>query len=408
MLRPRMSLPRVVVDGTPLRGSSGHRGIGRFIFDLLHGLEQTRDEWGHKLDVQVVEALDWRRTRVVPGLAEAADALFAARGTEGAALVHRRRLLLDVAASRHGADLLHLTEALGTPVSRVVPRVVTCHDLIPLRMPRQYLKKVTDRLTQESVDRRRYESAQRIVAISERTRVDLREILGIRADVIDVVPNGIDLSSWVPVPRDDDAARLRKLGVGERPFVVYVGYWDHRKDVPAMLRAVAAARRRADVELVWAGHLDERDFRKLREYLKREGALELLSGVRFVGFVSAEDLAALYRHAAAHVFLSRLEGFGLSVAEAMGCGCPVIVARDSGSDSVGGDAAMIVTPGDATAAGDAIVRLVEDRDERARRGRAGVARAGQFERRVTARGYVDVWRRTLATLGRRSNLRASG
>lgn len=403
-----MALPRVVVDGTPLRGSSGHRGIGRFIFDLLHGLEQTRDEWGHKLDVQVVEELDWRRSRIVPGLAAAADALFEARGSEATSLVHRRRLLLDVAASRHAADLLHLTEALGTPLSRVVPRVVTCHDLIPLRMPEQYLKRVTDRLTQASVDRRRYESAQRIVAISERTRLDLREVLGIRADVIDVVPNGIDLASWVPTPNEGDASRLRALGVGGRPFVVYVGYWDHRKDVPTMLRAVAEARRRADVELVWAGHLDDRDFAKLRAYLGRHGVLELLPAVRFVGFVSADDLAALYRNAAAHVFLSRLEGFGLSVAEAMGCGCPVVVARDSGSDVVGGDAAIVVAPGDAGAAADAIVRLVEDRDERARRSRAGVARAGRFERRVTARGYVDVWRRTLATLGRKSNLRAVG
>lgn len=382
----------VFLDATPLRGSSGHRGIGRFIFDLLHGLAATRDEWRGDLNIRIVHDLDWRRGCVVEDDAAAiAEVLYESRGTSSKSLPHRRRLLIDRSAHAMGADVLHLTEALGTPLSHNVTRVVTCHDLIPLRMPLEYLGRGVERALQPSVDTRRYATAERIVAISKRTRRDLCEILGLPARSIDVVRNGIDLSQWSPTS-DGDAARIAALGLGDKPFAVYAGYWDERKDVPAMLRAISGASAHMPIQLAWAGHFTERDLRKLRTYLAAQGVLELLPLVKFLGFVSADDLAVLYRQAHAHVFMSRLEGFGLSVAEAMASGCPVVVARDSGADEIGGDAVITVDQGDASAAARAILRL-RDPVERERLREAGFARAAQFDRTTMARGYVDVWRR---------------
>lgn len=378
----------VFLDATPLRGSSGHRGIGRFIYDLLHGLADTREEWGKTLCIRVVHDLDWRGCLVEDDPRAAAEMLFAARGSSSNALVHRRRTVLDLSAAVLGADLLHLTETLGTPITRRVTRVVTCHDLIPLRMPQQYLDRF-QRVTQPSVDTRRYARANRIVAISKRTKRDLCEILGLPARTIDVVHNGIDLSQWQK-SFDNDAARLAALGVHDRPYVIYAGYWDERKDVPTMMRAAA----RANVQLAWAGHFTDRDLAKLHKYLAAEGVLELLPNVKLLGFVSADDLAVLYRHAHAHLFLSRLEGFGLSVVEALAAGCPVIVARDSGADEIGGDAVLAVEQGDAAAAARAIVSL-RDQAERARLQQIGRARASQFDRVTMARAYVDVWRSVL-------------
>lgn len=389
--------PRTVVfDATPLRGSSGHRGIGQFIYDLLQGLAETRDEWRDQLRIRVVDDIDWRKgisSCDDPG--EAAERLYAVRGTATKSLVHRRRLFLDRGAKRLGADLLHLPEALGTPLTNEVRRVVTCHDLIPLRMPREYLGRGLRRLTRPSVDARRYTSAARVVAISERTRLDLQQLLAVPPALVDVVPNGIDLSHWGPTQSEHDRARLAALGVGQRPYVVYVGYWDDRKDVPTMLRAVAEARKRTDVELVWAGRLTPRDLEKLGKYLRRHKVSSLFADVKLTGFVSGDDLAILYRNALAHLFLSRLEGFGLSVVEAMASGCPVILASDSGADEVGGDAAIAVRQGDARAAADALVRLGSDAAERRRRQEAGLARATKFGRVAMARGYLDVWRKVL-------------
>lgn len=385
----------VFLDATPLRGSSGHRGIGRFIYDLLHGLAETAPEWRHELRVRVIHDLDWQNgCEMADDLANCAEMLFALRGTSSKSLPYRRRMLIDKSAFELGADLLHLTEALGTPMTRHVLRAVTCHDLIPLRMPDEYLHGL-QRLTQPTVDTRRYMQAHRIVAISRRTRRDLCEILGMGASRIEVVPNGIDPAHWRPTPLPTDRERLAALGLGERPYVVYAGYWDDRKDVPTLLRAVAEARRHMNLELAWAGHFNEIDVRKLRKYLAAHGVLELLPMVKFLGFVSADDLAVLYRQAHAHVFLSRLEGFGLSVAEAMASGCPVVVAKDGGADEIGGEAALTVHQGDAAAAADAIVRL-GDPAVRARCSAAGIKRAALYGRDAMARGYVAVWRRMLS------------
>jgi glycosyltransferase involved in cell wall biosynthesis len=390
---PIDAVKTVVIDATPLRGSSGFRGIGRFIYDLLHGLAAVRGHWGG-LAIEAITDLDPRGPRRTADLAAAAEELYAVRGSLGKVLVHARRLLLDRAA--RGADLLHLTEALGTPIERSLPRVVTCHDLIPLRMPEQYLPWGPKRVAQKHVERMRYRAASRVVAISNRTRDDLVELLEQPPASIDVVPNGIDLANWSPVAQPDDRARLDALGAPRTPYVVYVGAYDDRKDVPAMLRAVEEARRTTEIELVWAGHFDQRERMKLRAYLSAQGVLAKVSNVRFVGFVTAEDLAALYRGAVAHLFLSRLEGFGLSVAEAMACGCPVVVVRGSGSDDVAGEAGIVIDPGDVRAAAEAIARLAHDQAERTSRHDAGIARAARFGRQTMARGYLETWRKVLS------------
>ncbi len=382
---------RIIIDGTPLLGSSGHRGIGRVIYDLLHGLEETRDEWRGDLDIRVVTSLGVLRQSLMERLGEAAEQLNDARGRSGKDLVLRRRLFLDDVALSARADLLHLTEALGTPLRTRVPRVITVHDLIPLRLPEQYLRWGPQRWTRKPIEHRRYHAAKRLVAISELTRNDLVSLLGIPRDTIDVVPNGIDLRHWSPQRGPADRERLSALGL-RRPYVVYAGYWDRRKDVPTMLRAIAEARRTTDVEFVWAGKFTARDLKKLRAYLRSEGVLDELPTVRFVGYVSSEDLAVLYRNALAHLFVSRLEGFGISVAEAMASGCPVIVANGSGADEVGGDAVMKIDPGDHAAAARAIGRLANDPTERVRLTAAGLSRARVFDRATMARGYVNVWR----------------
>ena len=393
------SLPLILFDASPVLGTSGHRGIGRFIDDLLIALQLTRAEWEGRLRIEALVRFDGGangKTVVrTSDLNAAADETRALRGKGGDDLARTRRLHLDAEARRAGADLLHQSEAIGTPLWSHVPRVVTCFDLIPVRLWEQYLHSRVRREARRLIEWRRYGRAARVLACSQKTCDELVSLLHLKRERIDLVPLGIDLGRWSAVAAEDDAPRRAALGVGGRPYVVYAGYCDHRKGVDSMFEAVARASRTAEVDLLWVGKLLDSDLEPLRARARSAGMLDRL---RLLGYVTDADLAALYRGAAAHLFLSRLEGFGLSVAEALACGCPVILVRGAGADEVAAETGWLVEPDDADAAARGIEAFVHDEPLRRARVEAGLVRVQRFERRIMARAYVTSWLRVLASL----------
>lgn len=391
--------PLVLVDATPIRTGSGLRGIGRYAYDLLQGLEALRPEWQDELDLRAVVNLGVRpRWSVQSDLRSAADELLAARGTAGDGFILKRRAWLGRASLREGAGLLHMTEPLGMPIGPCAPRLVTCHDVIPLVYPEHYLGGGPRGRLELNIrrwkDARRYQSAVRVVAISSRSKQDLVRLVGVPPELIDVVPNGIDLGRFGDGPgAHDDEAVLRRLGVGRKPFALYVGDGDYRKNVRVMFAALAHARRELDLELVWAGWLD----RKLRaRTLELARGYDVEPALRLLGFVDEQTLPSLYRAAVAHLFVSRLEGFGLTVVEAMACGCPVVVARGSSADEVAGPAGIVVHPDDAVRAGGWLLRLAREPELREAFVTRGLERAPQFGRERMARGYLESYRAALA------------
>ena len=387
-------LPRVLVDATPLCTGSGLRGIGRFVRDLLYGLAGSRGEWGDELDIRAIFDLRLSgRWAVSDDLIAAADRAFEMRGSRASGLIQARRWVLGTAARAEQASLLHVTEALGTPLIRAVRKVVTCHDLIPLRYPKEYLggrMRGRMRWVRDSV---RYRTADQVVCISQRTALDLQELIGVPASRIDVVHNGIDLMRWMePGDPGTDRRLLEQLGIAGKTYLVYAGYSDWRKNVPTMLEALALARRTADVHLVWAGHLAPKQLARVRALERSAGVQD---AVLHVGFVEEQGLPILFRNAVAHLFLSRLEGFGLSIPEAMSVGCPAIVARSSGADEIAGEAAVVLDADDAPGAAQAIVRFTLDPIERQRFAQAGRQRALRFERKRMALEYASIYSRLL-------------
>lgn len=368
------------------------RGIGRYVYDLLRALESVRDEWSERLDIAAVTELGWFGTGVLSrDLAGAAEDLRARRGSERDSIVKKRRMSLGAVA--RSADLLHLAEPIGMPLVKLSRWGVTCYDLIPLRMPQEYLGGSRVRVLRRKLeDYVLYHRADVIVAISERTRTDVVSMLSLPPDRVLHVPTGIDLPHWRAAPTSSDPEARRRGGAGARPYVLFVGEGDQRKGVATMMAAVALVRRELDIELVWVGQLPPEH---LARFQKQARAAGLEGSVRFPGFVADEDLGALYRGAIAHVFLSVLEGFGLPVAEAMAAGCPVVVVRGSGCDEIAGDAGCVVPPGDAAAAARAILALARDPEDRACRVRKGSARIEVYDRKAMARGYVEAWERAL-------------
>jgi glycosyltransferase involved in cell wall biosynthesis len=255
-----------------------------------------------------------------------------------------------------GVDVLHCPTYYG-PLRPRVPLVVTVHDLAVLRHPQAF-----PRWTRTFVPRFVpfvLGAAARVIVVSEFTRTELRELLGVADEKIRVVPNGVD-----EVFRPDGPA-------AEGEYALAVGTVEPRKNLPR----IADAARRAGVRLRAVGAHGWGEVR--------------LDGIAWLGRVGDEELARLYRGASVLVYPSLYEGFGIPVLEAMACGTPVVTSAGGATEEVAGGAAVLVDPLDAGSIAAGIEDALSRQDElRAH----GLERARAFTWAETARRTADVYR----------------
>jgi glycosyltransferase involved in cell wall biosynthesis len=200
--------------------------------------------------------------------------------------------------------------------------------------------------------------ARRVLAISQRTKDDLGELYRLPPEKVVVTPLAYD-------------ARFSPGAAARADYLLLVGAVEARKNP----LAAAAAAQEVGLPLVSVG--PERDAALVAELRRR--------GVDVRGFVSHDELVELYRNAAALLFPTQYEGFGLPVAEAMASGTPVVATPDPAVREVGGDAIVYAQPDDFA---DAIRRALAERE---RWVRAGLERARLFSWEETARRTVEVY-----------------
>jgi glycosyltransferase involved in cell wall biosynthesis len=374
----------VLVDMTALNTGSRERGIGRYVRSLCLALAR-RAQWlprhpdalGRDLALcgltrhfgDAAGALD-------PSLTFAGDYAIKTSSLRYQRHKLERRVLMGGLLSRVDCRLVHLPDPPGTPFDRRRRRIVTCHDLIPLVLHRDYLSPLPgSRLWQRERDKARYKTAGRVIAISEATRRDLIRELEIPPERIDVVHHGVDHERFNPQPEPDEAQRLAaELGVSE-PFLLYIGAGDVRKNLPLLVRAFARSGVGSDVSLVMAGPLSQRE----RARLEKEAAIGQVSDrVKLLGYVPEAQVTPLYRQCLAHVFPSSYEGFGLTVLEAMACGAPTLTTAFSSLGEVASDAALTLTELQEESFARELARLASDGELRADLRRRGLAHARKF------------------------------
>jgi len=231
-------------------------------------------------------------------------------------------------------DLYHATD-FYLPLANPEKAVATIHDLIFLIQPEAMVDHV--RLAKWVPDFAR--RCCRIIAVSEFSKHDIVERLGIDAERISVVYNGIDRKMFHPVEDKPELdKRLYSMLGFKRPYFLAVSCSTGRKNTPALLTAYSRLLQnnpRNDLVLVW----DPPEEIK-RRYDSPKGA----DRIHFVGKQSAKNLADLYRGATALIFPSLYEGFGLPILEAMSCGTPVVTSNITSMPEIGGDAAVYVDP----------------------------------------------------------------
>lgn len=290
-------------------------------------------------------------------------------------------------AARLGADLVH-SLASTAPLRGPVPRVTTIHDLNYLLVPEAHfgVRALGMRVLVPASARR----SRRVIVDAATTRDDLVRHLRTPASKIDVVPLAADPRA-AGLTASPESELRRRLGLGDRPVVLSPGAKRPHKNLATVLEALATMQAGERPALVATGYPTPYDA-ELRGHAERLG---VDGDLVMPPWLDAADLEGLYDLAALVVFVSRSEGFGLPVLEAMVRGVPVVTSDRSSMPEVAGDAAVLVSPDDVGGLARAMRTVLDDPSRRAAMTAAGLARAAGFSWDRTAELTAASYRRAL-------------
>ena len=293
------------------------------------------------------------------------------------------------------------------PRREALPNIYTIHDLVPLRLPFTTLD-----------NKKRYlgtvrgiaERAAHIVTVSEASKRDIVNLLGVPADRVTNTGQAVELPDIATLkPEALVRAELEGFfGLSWQSYFLFFGAIEPKKNVGRLIEAYLASGSAHPLVIcgkqAWNAHqelglLYEDD---RREFVPRgpiEGvqglARKLRDKVMLIDYVPGRLLTGLIRGARAMLFPSLYEGFGLPVVEAMHLGTPVMTSNTSSLPEVAGDAALLVDPYDTRAMAEAIQALDGDAALRAELAARGPRRAASFN----AEGYAARLREMYARLG---------
>jgi glycosyltransferase involved in cell wall biosynthesis len=374
---------RIGLDGIPLANLK--TGIGHYTFELARALAllAPSDEF------ELVSPFPFHEELA----GQALPANLRAHQPRVNLLVKRWWAVgLPAFVKRAAYSLFHGTN-YDIPLWKRCPTVVTIHDLSVLLHPEAHPLKIARRARRRLPLMAR--SASLIITATEHGRREVCEHLRIEPERVAVTPYA-PRRTFGPVREEQSLEVRRRLGI-EDDFLLFVGTIEPRKNLLTLVRAFEEIMRATHwrPQLVIAGPegwlMDE-----LFSYIRQAGLQERL---RLTGYLSEEDLSALYSSCRVFIYPSLYEGFGLPPLEAMACGAPVITSRIPSITEVVGRAAHLIEPTDREALARGIIKLLEDEHARDHLGRAGRERAAEFTWEKTARLTLELYRRVLVEEG---------
>jgi len=345
----------VVIDATPLLIRSA--GVKTYLYHWIRELRRAagRDAIRTFPVVGGVERL--RHDRSVAGLWRTWA------GLGSLALANYAGVpLVDWAA--RGGDIFHTTHLLRR-IPRKVRLTATIHDMTCWLMPELH---PAANLRAERSFADILKRADGVIAVSESTKRDAVHVLGLDPEKIETIHSGVS-SAFFDVTAKAAREAAERYGL-QRPFVLFVGTIEPRKNIDALLDAYAALAPslQEQFELVLAGP---------RGWARPE-TMARLRKARHLGYIPEADLAPLTAAATVFVYPSFYEGFGFPVAQAMAAGVPVVTSDVSSLPEVAGDAALLVDPRSTAELREALTRLLLSPDLRKELAARGSVRAKQF------------------------------
>jgi glycosyltransferase involved in cell wall biosynthesis len=365
---------RIVMDVRHVRDF----GIGTYIHGLLHALAGIDQSNEYRLvslpqDQRVFSELP-ANFKVIPY-----------RRTDSYLVDH---LTFPLFLRAMAPDVVHIP-LNQVPLFMMEPYVVTIHDMASLLFETRSGMRMAAR---RFVLRRGLMRARRIMAVSEATRRDVRDALGIPEDRIRLVYNAPNPAFFLPA-QADRASILERYQI-DYPFLLYAGNIRPQKNIPRLVEAFAVARERLsrhpvyrDLHLIIIGDEISRYPSVRRAVIQTR----VEKAVRFLGFVPFDALRIFFESAALFVFPSLYEGFGLPPLEAMATGTPVVASNVSSLPEVIGDAALLVNPENVFDIARAIQEALLDEDLRADLIDKGKKQAARYSWERTARDVLEVY-----------------
>ena len=229
--------------------------------------------------------------------------------------------------------------------------------------------------------------ASHIISISKFTKEDLKTTLKVPNRRISVVYEGVDKKLFYQRDKDLIARTRAKYGLAGKYFL-YVGTIQPRKNLVRLIEGFARANL-SDTDLVLVGTKGW----LYEDIYKAPEKLSVSNHVRFLGFVENEDLAILYSGAVALAFPSLYEGFGLPIAEAFACNCPVLTSNIGAMNEVADFAALLVDPLDVKSISFGLKKLASDDKLRQKLIGKGQSRIQDFSWEKAARETLQVFER---------------
>ena len=377
---------RVGIDGISL--AELKTGVGHYTFELA--LELARQSPSDSF--QILSHLPFAHA-AVSDLDPAPPNLSFIKQPVNWATRHWWTIGLPLFIKRARLDLFHGTN-YDVPLWGGCPTVLTIHDLSQLLFPETHEERRVRRARRRlPVMSRR---ATMIITPTEAVKSEVCEHLRVPGDKIAVV-NEAPRKSFYPMPLGEASANVRRLGIDEE-FILYVGTIEPRKNIITLVKAFAEVLSSTTLrpQLVIAGKkgwLTDELFRYI-------DSAKLGDRLLLTGYLSDEELRALYSACRVMVYPALYEGAGLPPLEAMACGAPVITTNTPAIAEMVADKARLFSPADFRALAQHIVELLTTPAARESLARAGIPHAAGFTWERAARETQQVYRQAIRRLRR--------
>lgn len=260
--------------------------------------------------------------------------------------------------------------------------IVTVHDLIFMRFPEFY----------NWIDAKIYylkllhacRVADHIVAISEQTRTDLIRFLHLPPEKISVIHQGCNSLFWKTCSKEFFQNVRTRYNLPEK-YLLYIGTIEERKNLMGIIRAIHL--KNIDIPLVAIGRKIGDYYIKVREYITSNN----IKNIYFPDRVLTDELPAIYQNAECFVYPSFFEGFGIPLLEAIVSGTPVITSKKGCFAEAAGPGSIYIDPYDPEMIGEAILRVINDKEVRTRMITVGSDYSNNFREDVIAGEYMKLY-----------------